>query len=553
MKRLGSFRLGLAAKLAICVIASTAAFFALFGYINLGVERRHSQDLVEQSAGRITDVIVRSTHYEMLRNDQEALYNIIHELGTQPGIQRIRIFNKDGLITYSTDTQELGTVVNKTAEGCIGCHAQSAPLDTIRRRDRARYFTDKQGNRVLGVMRPIDNSPECSNAACHVHQAGQRVLGVIDADLSLATVDGQLAQHQANLKWFLLGAIVFGSLAAILFMWVFVYRPVKRLIDGTHRVAGGDLDYRLAAGSDDELGDLAASFNKMTAEVAGVQAHIEEQVRRKTAELERVHKTLLSSEKMASIGKLAATVAHEINNPLFGILTYARLVLRELQKHEIPGRAELLEELETIERESKRCGDLVKNLLTFSRQAPSHREPNDLNTIVHRAVLLVKHKLDMQSIQLQESLAEGLPPVDCDANQIQQVILVLMVNASEAMSKGGTLTVSTGFDAAAEQGSVCVKDTGGGIPADVLPRIFDPFFTTKEDQNRTGLGLAVAYSIVEQHAGEISVRSTPGEGTEFQVILPAVGQPLPDGRGSVLNTESPRQQPSRDRQGAVVQ
>jgi two-component system NtrC family sensor kinase len=259
----------------------------------------------------------------------------------------------------------------------------------------------------------------------------------------------------------------------------------------------------------------------MTAEVAGVQSKIEEQVRRKTAELERIHKTLLSSEKMASIGKLAATVAHEINNPLFGILTYARLVLRELLKHDLPNRDELAEQLQTIERESKRCGDLVKNLLTFSRQQPSHREPNDLNTVVHRAVLLVKHKLDMQNIELVETLAEDLPAVDCDANQIQQVILVLLVNASEAMPKGGRLEVHTGFDARTEQGVVRVKDTGGGIPADVLPRIFDPFFTTKEDQNRTGLGLAVAHSIVEQHAGEITVRSAPGEGTEFQVTLPA--------------------------------
>ena len=123
-------------------------------------------------------------------------------------------------------------------------------------------------------------------------------------------------------------------------MWVVVYRPVKELIDGTHRVAEGDWRYRLPVRWDDELGDLAASFNKMTAEVGGVQAKIEEQVRRKTAELERVHKTLLRSEKMASIGKLAATVAHEINNPLFGILTYARLVLRELLKHEVPDRDE---------------------------------------------------------------------------------------------------------------------------------------------------------------------------------------------------------------------
>jgi two-component system NtrC family sensor kinase len=518
MKLFRTIRVGVAAKLAFCVIASTAAFFALFGIINLRAEQRFSQDLVEQAANRITDLIVRSTHYEMLHNDQDALLNMIHELGT--GIQRVRILNKDGLIVYSTDSRELRTQVDKGAEGCIRCHAQSAPLSRLDRRDRTRYFTDKRGQRVLAVMREIENAPECSNGSCHVHEAGKSILGVIDTTLSLATVDQQIQTHRAHLTWFLVGAIMFGSGAAIVFMWVVVHRPVKELTDGMHRVAGGDLEYRLPVRWDDELGDLAASFNKMTAEVGGVQAEIEEQVRRKTAELERVHKTLLHSEKMASVGKLAATVAHEINNPLFGILTYARLVLRELLKHELPGRDEMAEQLQTIERESKRCGELVKNLLTFSRQAPSIRQPNDLNTVVHRAVLLVKHKLAMQNIELQENLQADLPPVQCDANQIQQVVLVLMVNASEAMPKGGRLEVATSFDPRTEQGLVRVKDTGSGIPADVLPRIFDPFFTTKDDVNRTGLGLAVAQGILEQHAGEITVHSTPGEGTEFQVALP---------------------------------
>jgi two-component system NtrC family sensor kinase len=504
MNLLKKFRFGLAAKLAVCVIASTAVFFSLFGYINLSSERRHFQDQVEQSANRIADVIVRSTHYQMLKNDADGLKNIVQELGSQPGIERIRIINHQGRIAYSTDAQEMQQSVDLSA--------------VLEGRGRARYFTDKQGQRVLGVMRAIDNAPEC--AKCH-EQKGQRVLGVIDAELSLAQVDQQMSQHQANLTWFLIGAIIFGCLAAVGFMWIAVYKPVKELIDGTHRVAGGDLEYRLPVRSDDELGDLAHSFNRMTEEVGGVQAKIEDQVLRKTAELERVYKTLLRSEKMASIGKLAATVAHEINNPLFGILTYARLVSRELQKHEIPGRDDMADQLQTIERESKRCGDLVKNLLTFSRQAPSNREPNDLNTVVHRAILLVKHKLDMQNIELIESLAPDLPPVQCDANQIQQVILVLMVNASEAMPKGGRLEVATEFDPATEQGAVRVKDSGSGIPEDVLPRIFDPFFTTKEDQLRTGLGLAVAHSIVEQHAGEISVHSTPGVGTEFKVTVPA--------------------------------
>jgi two-component system NtrC family sensor kinase len=515
-----TIRFGLAAKLALSVIASTTAFFALFGYINLRSERRQSENLVELSADRITNVIVRSTHYEMLKNDRAALNNRIDDMGAEPGIERIRLFNQEGLITYSTDRKEIGRVVDKTAEQCNKCHAGAAPLAQLNQRERARHFTDPQGQPVLAVMRPIDNQPECWNAECHVHQASQRVLGVIDADLSLGLVEQQIRQHQANLTWFLLGAIIFGCAVAVGFMWVVVYRPVKELIDGTHRVAGGDWEYRLPVRSDDELGDLAASFNKMTAEVGGVQAKIEEQVRRKTLELEKVHKTLLRSEKMASIGKLAATVAHEINNPLFGILTYARLVLRELLKHELPQRDEMAEQLQTIERESKRCGDLVKNLLTFSRQAPSVREPNDLNTVVHRAALLVKHKLEMQNIVFEEKLAEHLPPVLCDANQIQQVILVLLVNASEAMAKGGKLEVRTGFDSNTEQGVVWVKDSGGGIPPDVMPRIFDPFFTTKEDQNRTGLGLAVAHSIVEQHGGEITVRSEPGLGTEFQVGLP---------------------------------
>jgi two-component system, NtrC family, sensor kinase len=513
-------RVGLAAKLAICVVASTALLFSLFGYLNLRMERRQSQDLVLQSAERITDLILRSTYFLMLRNDREALYRVIQELGSEPGIRRIRIFNKEGRITVSTDSAELDSVVDKSAEACYGCHALSQPLAKLNRTDRDRIFTDKKGNRILGVIRPIENSPACANAACHVHPASQRVLGVVDANLSLVAVDTQVAHHQATLAGFLVLALILGSLMSVTFIWVVVYRPVKALIQGTRRVADGDLSYRLPLHGDDELGDLAASFNRMTAEVEGEQARIEEQVRRKTAELERIHKTLLSSEKLASIGKLAATVAHEINNPLFGILTYARLVLRELLKHEIPGRDEMAEQLQTIERESKRCGDLVKSLLTFSRQAPSHRGPNDLPTVIGRAVALVKHKLELQNIDLRLNLGEDLPPVECDANQIQQTILVLLVNASEAMPKGGMLDVSAFFEPAPEQIVVRIKDTGSGIPDDVLPHIFDPFFTTKEDQNRTGLGLAVARSIVEQHGGEISVHSTPGQGTEFTITLP---------------------------------
>jgi len=476
------FRWGLAAKLAVCVIASTAAFFALFGWINLRVARRQSLALVNASAERLTDIILRSTRYDMLHDDREALDHTVRDVGAEPGIHSIRIYNNEGRLTLST--------------------------------------VEQPAKHVHLATRDINNAPECSNAACHVHPANQKRLGVIHASISLDTVEAQMAQNTTTLSCFLAGAILLGCVTALAFMWLVVYRPVKELMKGTHRVAGGDFDYRLPVHSDDELGDLAESFNKMTERVAGVQARIEQEVRRKTTELERVYKSLLASEKMASIGKLAATVAHEINNPLFGILTYSRLVARDLARQDIPQRDELIEQLQTIERESKRCGDLVKNLLTFSRQAPSHRELNDCNTIVHRAAILVKHKLDLQSVELTENLAADLPRIECDANQVQQVILILMVNAAEAMPRGGKLEVTTALGADGEKCVVTVKDTGNGIPEDVLPHIFDPFFTTKSDPNRTGLGLAVARSIVEQHGGDLSVTSTPRVGTEFQVSLP---------------------------------
>ena len=518
----GFLRVGLAAKLAISLIASTAALFVLFGYFNLRDQRRHSEEMVLQSAERITDVIQRSTHYEMLRNDRQALYNVIQELGSEPGIRRIRIFNKEGRISFSTDATEVNRVVDKRAEACYGCHAQSAPLVKLNRPDRARIFPG-QGERLLGVIRPIENAPAC--VGCH--PAGQRVLGVIDANLSLAAVDAQTAEHRAHLILFMGITVAMIWLVSMVFIWGVVYRPVKELIAGTHRVADGDLDYRLPVRSNDELSDLAASFNKMTAEVSGVHAEIEERVKRKTAELDQAHRSLLSSEKMASIGKLAATVAHEVNNPLFGMLTYARLTMKELGKLDLP--AEKLDRIQNyqaiIERESKRCGELMKGLLAFARQAPPQHAMTQLNTIVERARALVMHQYELAQIELRIAPDAALPEISCDPDQVQQVLIILLANACDALGRGGAVTVTTRALPGGAGVAVSVRDTGPGIPADMQAQIFEPFFSTKDDQHRTGLGLAVARGIVERHGGTITVESQPGKGAEFLVHLPLSAAP----------------------------
>ena len=434
MEQAGTFRVGLTVKLAIALVASTAVIFGVFGWLNLRAQRQEAEEMVQLSADRVGDIIKRSTRYGMMNDDRAALYEVIRDIGTEPAIKRIRIFNKEGRITFSTDKAEINQAVDKREEQCYACHAQAQPLAKLNQHGRARIFASARGERVLAVIRPIENEKACSNAACHAHPASQQILGVIDTHFSLAAVDAQASTRQSRTAGFTILAMALMVLFSLVYVWVVLHRPVRELLAGIHRVADGDLGLSLQVRSNDELGELAGAFNKMSRELKSARdeitswAHtLEERVARKTRELERTQAGLIGAEKMASLGKLAATVAHEVNNPLFGILTYARLVLKDTNDEK------QRERLKTIERESLRCGEIMKNLLTFARQTPKKREPNDFNGLVERAVKLVHHQVELQQIGLEVNLASDLPQVTCDSGQVQQVALVLMVNALEAM------------------------------------------------------------------------------------------------------------------------
>ena len=504
----GGLRAGLTVKLAIALVASTAVISGVFGWLNLRSQRLESEQMVQASADRIGDIIKRSTRYGMMNDDRAAAYQVIRDIGTEPNIKRVRIFNKDGRITFSTDTSEINQRVDPG-------------VAALREVGRARILSDGTGERVLAVVRPIENEPTCWNAECHAHPRGQQILGVIDTHFSLAAVDAQAARRQTRTANFTVLAMILMSMVSLVFVWVVLHRPVRELLAGIHRLADGELGLSLPVRSHDELGELAGAFNKMSAELASAHNEIttwnrtlEDRVARKTRELERTQAGLIGAEKMASLGKLAATVAHEVNNPLFGILTYSRLALKDATEEKQKDR------LRTIERESLRCGEIMRNLLTFARQTPRKREPNDFNALVERALKLVHHQVELLQIGLEVKLAGDLPQVTCDAGQMQQVALVLLVNATEAMPRSGQLFVSTEYDEAHEQVRLRVRDTGCGIAPAAISKIFEPFFSTKEDQHRTGLGLAIAKNIIDQHSGTIEVESQPGIGTEFIVTLP---------------------------------
>jgi two-component system NtrC family sensor kinase len=528
---LGSKRLthSISAKLIGSLLAVMVVVFALLGYLNIRLHRQHLEAATLASAERVSDVIRSSTTYYMLRNDREGLYHAIQTIANEPGMTKVRILDQQGRVSYSTDPAEVSHVLDKTAEACYGCHTQSQPLARLNRPDRFRIYRSG-GQRVLGIITPIENQPSCSNADCHAHPAGQQVLGVLDTNLSLAKADAQLKVSSARMLSYTAGAMLIVALFSWLFVWRVVGEPIKALEKGTEHLAQGELGYQIEVRSQDEVGDLAHSFNGMSLQLQAANEEIvtwaktlEERVEQKTNELQRAHDHVLHVEKMASIGKMAAVVAHEVNNPLSGILTYAKLLRKWVgtgqTEHE--KREEAMQCLDLIASESRRCGDLIKNLLCLSRTAPMNIQSTDLNAVIDRCLLLVRHQLELGGVELQLNLAADLPFVACDPAQIEQVLLALIMNAIDAMPRGGTLWLEDRLASDATHIEIKVRDDGSGIAPDVLEHIFEPFLTTKESGHGVGLGLAIARGIMDRHNGRIEVESELGRGTTFTLTLPS--------------------------------
>jgi len=527
------FAFNLSTKLLICLIGSMAFIFGIIGVMSVRMHRQHLLEAIVMSADRTSDVIRRSTRYSMLKDERKVVYQIINTIAHEPGMIKIRIFNKEGKITFSTDALEINSFVNKQADACYGCHSRAQPLSKLSSPDRSRDYYTPDKKHVLGLIRPIENEPACASANCHAHPEGKEILGVLDVVMSLDKVDANIAERGRKMLWQLLGAMVAISGICIIFILFMVHRPVKKILLGTHRVARGDLDFSINIDSNDEIGELGNSFNQMTQEIKKARAEItswaqtlEKRVEERTEQLRHAHAQILQAEKMASVGKLAAIVAHEINNPLAGIRTYARLLLKKLAKNELP--AELSQDsqnfLGIIESESARCGEIVKNLLQFSRPSKLELCRNNINTLLRQAIRLVQHQIDLLNAEARLLLADDLPEITCDGQKVQQALVALFINACEAMpQEGGVLEVQTYLRTERQGVEITVSDNGVGMDEETCSHIFEPFFTTKEEEEQgmgLGLGLSVVLGIINLHQGQISVQSQKGRGTTFTIFLP---------------------------------
>ncbi|MDH3523106.1 MAG: ATP-binding protein [Acidobacteriota bacterium] len=527
---LGSFGI----RLLVPLFLTVAVVLALHTFLNFRSAQDQLTSLISSGVKRNSGLVRRATHDGMLLNQLDEVQALLERMAEGPEILAIRVYDKEGRIVLSASPDEIGLAAQLEDTPCLSCHGPGAPASAAAAEASAAMRT-ASGVRAVRYLSVIENETVCATAGCHAHPPERAVLGVLDLEMSLAPVEA--AERSVRRQLLVTTALLLLVTATV--VWVLVRRlvqqPVSRLREGARRVAAGELGTRIDVGGEHELARLAHAFNSMTEDLAqargeleGWSRRLEETVAEKTSELQRTQRQVLHMEKMASLGKLAATVAHELNNPLSGILTYARLVERELDRQPLAATVaeELRHHLRVIESECSRCGGVVRNLLLFARHGAGEKAQVDLDGVLERSLALVRHHLEMHGVRLRTERELADATIWGDAGQLEQALVALCVNAVEAMVEAGDgegeLTVRM-LEGEADEIVVEVADTGVGIPAEIQTRIFEPFFTTKSEPSGVGLGLAVVYGIVRGHGGQIEVESSPGRGATFRLRLPRGG------------------------------
>jgi two-component system NtrC family sensor kinase len=514
------FRPSLITKLTLSTSLVLLCFMVLLAYINSQNFKNVITDYTVSNADQLAEIITQSAYNSMLKNDKAGLSGLIWQIGLSEGVTHIRLMDRTGKIIHSSSEDEIGKVIDKNAEACTMCHKTDNPRLDAPTMHRSRFFIDSDGKRVMGLTKAIYNEPACYNASCHVHSSSHAILGVLDIVIPLDKLNNKISEYRTQIIVLTSSFILILGALITLLTQVFVNLPVQRLAKHSAMISSGNLDVRVPVTSNDELGELSESFNQMTEDLRKAHmeleawgARLEAKVDERTGEIKRIETQLFRSEKLASLGKLVAGIAHEINNPLTGVLLYSSIINSDNRLHE-----DLRPDVDRIIKESRRCAEIVSQLLEFSREAMPHKEAVSLNELVEQVIAMLHKQPSFHDITIVKEFDRTLPDVLIDPGQIQQVFINLFLNATQAMQEGGILTITTRLDEQEFLACADVMDNGCGMSEEDIGMVFDPFFTTKPDG--TGLGLSISYGIIENNGGEICVASKLGEGTVFTVKFP---------------------------------
>ncbi len=522
-------------RVILIISISFLVLFILFNLVFRSVYVEFFNTTVRQNGDHISSIVEGALYYSMLENDEAMLQQTLDVISTMSGIEEVNMYDDQHHLAYTSLQTGLE---NQGNPRCIECHNDPAAL--FEEGQKAYRIVDyipecgihqnNEGERHLLIRKPIYNEKSCYTSYCHAHSSDEEILGSLLINLPLNDLDNFVEESSTN--FFLLALLIIALLMTLLIIFTRkkIKNPLNSIISASEKVSKGDTAIRLDISTDmlDDMTKVSLAFNNMldniesaTRELQNWSQQLEYKVQKKTEELSEAQNELIHVERIASLGKLSSSVAHELNNPLSGILIYTKLISKQLNKPQFyhDKKDSILKHLNYIESETKRCGDIVKGLLDFSRKDQEDFEPASLHEIMKATATLMSHPLKIANIQFVKELNAKEDEIFCSPNQIKQASVALLVNAKEAIKEQGEIILRTS-NPDQEHIKLEILDNGSGIAPDIISHIFEPFYSTKRDTSGIGLGLAIVHGIVENHKGKIEVDSELGKGTTMTLIFP---------------------------------
>jgi len=533
------FRSSIYSRVVLIISVLSVFLFVSFSVILRSVNEQYLNTVIRQSGNNIGSIVEGALYHSMLENDKSSLRNTLDIINTLPGIDEVNMYDSDDNLVYSSFTTETNTT--HSDPNCKSCHpnlksmfpGKEKSYKIINVNSDCKMNQNDNGSRHLLIKSPILNEKSCSTSSCHAHSEKDTVLGSLVIKIPLETQDAAI--QKSSTEFFLLA--IFATLLFVSFLLLFTRKkikaPLNALIKVSIAVANGDKSTRVEIMPNqlDDMRMVSQAFNDMldnlqtaTTELENWSQQLEYKVQKKSEELGAAQHELMHVERLASLGKLSSSVAHEINNPLSGILIYTKLLYKQVSNPELYASKKdtMLKHLKLIENETKRCGDIVKGLLDFSRKDQNDFEPKHLHNILQETYELMSHPIKIANISFLNDLAAESDLIYCSPNQIKQACVAMLVNASEAVPpENGEILIRT-KNVDEDTVTFEITDNGSGIAEEDIPHIFEPFFSTKQDVSGIGLGLAIVHGIIQNHKGKIQVRSEPGHGTTLSVTLPVI-------------------------------
>ena len=523
------------ARVVYIIIILAVFLFVSFGIIFRSVNEDYMKSIIRQRGTNTALLVGSALHHSMLENNRDALQNTLDIINRMSGIDEVNLYDSKENLAYSSFAA--GTSGHSNPN-CLDCHSSIKSMlpekdnfyKIININSECEMNQNDNGDRHLLINSPIMNEKSCYTSSCHAHAQNEKVLGSLVIKIPLKDLDNTV--EKSSRDFYLLAT--FTTLLLLGFLIIFtrkkIKNPLNALINASYAVSKGDRNTRLEINPNqlDDMRMVSIAFNNMldnlqaaNNELQNWSQQLEYKVRKKSEELGEAQNELINIEKIASLGKLSLSVAHEINNPLSGILIYTKLIQKQLLTQDLePTKKEsVLKHLKMIENETKRCGDIVKGLLDFSRKDQNFFEDKHIHDVLQDTADLMSHSFKISKITFLIDFAADNDVVYCSPNQIKQACIAVLVNASEAVADNGEIIFKT-CNPDAQHITIEIMDNGNGIAEEDIPHIFEPFFSTKYNTRGTGLGLSIVHGIVQSHNGKVAVKSELAKGTNILITLP---------------------------------